>query len=198
MNIIDELDDFINQTRESKEVKRALAVKMILLGKSYHEIKELLNVSYSFISQWKHQALFHGVESLRLEYQDRKGFLNAQEKQETIEWLRAKYYLKLSDLQNYLQNEYDVVFESAQSYYNLLKEAGISWKKTQNNNPPKNDELVKAQRTGRGMARIPLHPSNKRKDIEELLARWEPEIQAENLTVFIIDEFRIAIYKTYT
>ena len=67
MNIIDELNDFINQTKESKEIKRALAVKMTLSGKSYHEVKELLNVSHSFISEWKNQALFHGVESLRLQ-----------------------------------------------------------------------------------------------------------------------------------
>ena len=48
MNIIDELNDFINQTKESKEIKRALAVKMILSGKSYHEVKELLNVTQQF------------------------------------------------------------------------------------------------------------------------------------------------------
>lgn len=58
MNIISELNDFINQTKEAKEIKRALAVKMILEGKSYHEVKELLQVSHSFISMWKNQALF--------------------------------------------------------------------------------------------------------------------------------------------
>ena len=45
MNILNELDDFINKTKESKEIKRALAVNMILLGTSYHEIKELSNVT---------------------------------------------------------------------------------------------------------------------------------------------------------
>ena len=48
MNIIDKLNDFINQTKESKEIKRALAVKMTLSGKSYHEVKELLNVTQQF------------------------------------------------------------------------------------------------------------------------------------------------------
>ena len=67
MKILDELDDFINQKKESKEIKIALAVKMILSGKSYREIKELLNVSHSFISEWKNQAMFHGVESLKLQ-----------------------------------------------------------------------------------------------------------------------------------
>jgi len=50
-----------------KKSKGPRPVKMILSGKSYHEVKELLNVSHSFISEWKNQALFHGVESLRLQ-----------------------------------------------------------------------------------------------------------------------------------
>ena len=40
---------------------------MILSRKSYYEVKELLNLYHSFISEWKNQALFHGVESLKLQ-----------------------------------------------------------------------------------------------------------------------------------
>ncbi len=69
-----------------------------------------------------------------------------QEKDKTIEWLREQDYLRLSELPNYLHKEYKVVFESNQSYYSLLKEAEITWKKTQKNNPAKNDELVKAKK----------------------------------------------------
>ena len=64
--------------------------------------------------------------------------------------MRAQNYLRLSDLQKYLKKQYNVVFESNQSYYNLLKEAGITWKKTQNINPAKNDKLVKAKKINRG------------------------------------------------
>ncbi len=39
-------------------------------------------------------------------------------------------------------------------------------------NPAKNDELVKA----------------KKKEIEELLTKWQPEIEAEKLAVFMVDE----------
>ncbi len=119
---------------------------MILSGKSHHEVKELLNVSHSLESEWKNQALFHGVESLRLQYKGTQGYLKAEEKEQIIEWVRAQNHLRLSDLQKYLKKQYDVVFESNQSYYNLLKEAGITWKKTQKNNPAKNDELVKAKK----------------------------------------------------
>ncbi len=39
--------------------------------------------------------------------------------------------------------------KSNQSYYSLLKEAEITWKKTQKKNPPQNDELVKAKKRNR-------------------------------------------------
>jgi len=145
---------------------------MILEGKSYQEVKELLKVSHSFISQWKNQALFQGVESLKLQYKGRQGYLKSEEKDQIIQWLREQEYLRLSDLQNYLQEQYDVFFESNQSYYSLFKEAQVSWKKTQKKNPAKNDELVKA----------------KKKEIEDKLEDWKPEIEAGNRTVLMLDE----------
>ena len=44
--------------------------------------------------------------------------------------MRTQINLRLSDLQKFLKKQYDVVFDRLQSYYNLLKEAGITWKKT--------------------------------------------------------------------
>jgi putative transposase len=172
MNIIDELNDFINQTKEAKEMTRALAVKMILEGKSYQEVKELLQVSHSFISLWKNQALFEGVESLKLQFFGRKSQLKPEEKEKVINWLREQEYLRLSDLKNHLEREYDIIYKSNQSYYALLSEANISWKKTQKKNPAKNEELVSA----------------KKKEISEKLEIWKEEIESGELVVFIIDE----------
>jgi transposase len=70
--------------------------------------------------------MFHGVESLKLQYKGIQGYLNAVEKEQIIEWMRAQSYLILSYLQKYLKKQYDVVFERLHSYYNLLKEAGIT------------------------------------------------------------------------
>ena len=172
MNIIDELCDFINQAKDSQEIKRALAVKMILEGKPYQEIQNLLKVSRPFISKWKNQALFQGIESLKLQYKGSQGYLKPEEKVKVIQWLKEQNYLRLSDLKNYLEKEYNVVFESDQSYYSLFKEAQISWKKTQKKNPARNDDLVEA----------------KKKEIENKLEKWQPEIEAGNLSVFMIDE----------
>ena len=74
--------------------------------------------------------MFHGVESLKLQYKGTQGYLKAVEKEQIIEWMRAQSYLRLSDLQKYLKKQYDVVFDLLQSYYNLLKEVEINWKKT--------------------------------------------------------------------
>ncbi|MCT7953359.1 helix-turn-helix domain-containing protein, partial [Ancylothrix sp. C2] len=123
MDIISELNDFINHTKEAREIKRALAVKMILEGKSYHEIKELLQVSHSFISLWKNQALFFGVESLKLQFKGTQGKLKPAEKGQVISWLREQEHPRLSDLKKYLEQEYKVIYKSNQSYYALMAEA---------------------------------------------------------------------------
>ena len=44
--------------------------------------------------------------------------------------MSAQSYLILSDLQKYLNKQYNVVFDLLQSYYNLLKEAVITCTKT--------------------------------------------------------------------
>ena len=61
--------------------------------------------------------------------------------------MKAQNYLTFSDWKKYLKKQYDVVFDILQSYYNLLKEAGITWKKLTHINPAKNDELVKAKKS---------------------------------------------------
>jgi transposase len=172
MNILDELEYFIKMTTDAREIKRALAVKMTISGIHYSEITQLLGVSRQFISKWKNCAIFEGIEYLRIKYKGRKSYLKPEEKQEVIQWLREQKLLRLSDLKLYLQNNYHIYFESEQSYYSLFKEAGISWKKTQKRNPAKKDELVEA----------------KKKEIEILLAKWQPDIEAKNITVFMIDE----------
>ncbi len=48
----------------------------------------------------------------------------------------------LNELEYQLASKYGVIFESKQSYYDLFKEARISWKKSQANNPKHDPELV--------------------------------------------------------
>jgi transposase len=172
MNIIDELDNFIENTTNTKEMKRALAAKMKLSGQPSKKIEEILNVSSSFVSQWKNKAIFEGVESLNLQYKGSKGYLKPEEKTQITSWIRQQEYLRLSDLKRYLQQEYNVIYSSNQSYYDLLKAAGMSWKKSQKKNPAKDEKLVK----------------KKEEEIQKKLKDWEEDIKAGKLAVFMIDE----------
>jgi transposase len=171
MTLLDEIGGFISQTKDVREIKRALAVKMILQGKKVSEIKNLLQVSSSFVSKWKNHTLFNGVSSLKIHYKGRKSYLSPEQKQCVIQWLRAQKVSRLCDLQNYLQQTFNVIFESAQSYYSLFKEAKITWKKTQKKNPAKNEALIK----------------EKQQEIRQKLELMKEEIIKEKLVVFIID-----------
>ena len=46
----DDLDVFLAQKRDGREVKRAIAVKMALKGYLYSTICDILNVTPSFVS----------------------------------------------------------------------------------------------------------------------------------------------------
>jgi transposase len=114
-------------------------------NKSYKhpEIQDSLSVSSGFISQWTQRYQNQGIASLKLAHRRSNGYLNPEQRSTVIQWLQTKEAWHLPELQIYLEDEYDIVFKSKQSYYNLLSEAGLSWKKTQKRNPKTDPELVK-------------------------------------------------------
>jgi putative transposase len=84
---------------------------------------------------------------LRLRHKGSVGYLDARQRQAILEWLQQKNYWDLQELQAHIDDHYEVVFQSNQSYYELFHQAGISWKKTQKCNPKKDPELVE-KKTG--------------------------------------------------
>ena len=56
--------------------------------------------------------------------------------------------------QTHIEEHYEVVFESNQSYYELFAQAGITWKKTQRSNPKKDPELVEKKTGHHGVVGI--------------------------------------------
>ena len=53
---------------EGREIKRAIAVKMIILGFKAQDICDVLDVSDSFVSKWKTIYENEGAGGLRLRY----------------------------------------------------------------------------------------------------------------------------------
>jgi len=137
-----ELDDLIAQGRDSREVRKAYAIKLIYQGYLYDEIESILGVSRGSITGWKQAYKRHGVEGLRLNYKGRKSYLSLQEREEVLSWLQSKNCWELGELEYKLAFEYNVVYLSKQSYYDLFSEAGISWKKTTKLNPKADPEAV--------------------------------------------------------
>lgn len=150
--MLDDLKEFIHSNPEPRELKRAVAVKMFLQGYKHREIQVVWGVSSGFISKWTHLYEQLGVAGLRLGYSGSVGYLEPGQRQTVIAWLQTKDYWNLAELQGHIQDEYDVVFDSKQSYYTLFEQAGISWKKTQKRNPKEDAALVQKKTRDYGLA----------------------------------------------
>lgn len=141
------LTEFIRSNPDPRELKRALAVKMVQQNYSYHQVKDTLGVSVGFISNCQQKFEREGIKGLKLKHKGSNGYLTRSQKQAVLVWLEQKNYWQLSELKNYIEVSYGVRFASLQSYYSLFSKAGISWKKTQKSNPRKNPDLVSQKKT---------------------------------------------------
>lgn len=144
---MEELSEFIENTPDSRELKRALAVKMVVQGYSYYQIRDTLLISIGFVSKWKQIFAEQGIAGLKLKYTGSVSYLNQEQTQAVVDWLKRKNYWNLVELKQQIESEYNLVFKSNQSYYDLFRQAGISWKKTQKKNPKKDQQLVE-KKTG--------------------------------------------------
>lgn len=142
LHAIAELQDFIALHPDAREVRKALAVKLVYQGYLYDEIQTILDVSRGSITGWKQTYEEDGINGLRLNYKGRKSYLSCEQREEILSWLQAKECWEISELEYKLAFEYDVIYESKQSYYDLFEEAGISWKKTTKLNPKADPDAV--------------------------------------------------------
>jgi putative transposase len=140
--VITELQEFIDKNSNSREVRKGLAIKLVYQGYLYEEIQTIIGVSLGSITGWKQVYEENGIDGLKLKYKGRKSYLNSEQKQEILRWLQTKDYWEIGELEYKLAFEYDVVYETKKSYYDLFKAAGISWKKTTKLNPKTDPDAV--------------------------------------------------------
>ena len=166
------LTQFIQSNPDARELKRAVAVKMAIEGEPYAKITKLLEMHKSSISIWKQKFEAEGLDGIRLAYQGTKSYLTPEQQAETITWLKTRSYFNIDELVTYLDEKYGVIYQSKQSYYELMSAANISWKKSQKINPKSDSDLVK----------------KKREEILDFLRKNQGEIQSGRLVVFFVDE----------
>jgi putative transposase len=162
------LSEFIQSNPDARELKRTMAVKLALAGKPYAEITELLGLHKSSISTWKQRFMAQGLDGIRLGYQGSRSYLSVEQKTQVTTWLKTQAYWNLDELVNYLDQQYGVVYQSKQSYYELFAAAGIRWKKSPKVNPKHDAQLVK----------------NKREEIQAFLQAHHAEIESGQVVVF--------------
>lgn len=140
------LNQFIQSNPPPLELKRALAVQMSQRGHTYRHIRDILQVSVGFITASYQRYERSGVEGLRSHYWGSQGYLNAEQKQSLFRWLDGQDAWTLQEVIDQIEDEYGVVYQSLQSYYGLLKEAGFSWKKAQPAHPDKDEALIQEKK----------------------------------------------------
>jgi putative transposase len=136
------LEKFIQSNPRPQELKRALAVRMVKQGLSYRRIRKLLAVSIGFISSCCQGDEAQGVEGLKLKYWGTPGDLNPQQQQQIYQLLNQKDDWTREEVIADIEDEYEVVYQSKQSYYALLSEAGFSGKHSTPTHPDKDEEQV--------------------------------------------------------
>lgn len=169
---IGKLQRFLDIHPDAREMKRALAVKLALQGYAYRAIKEIINVSPGFVSKWKKRFKAEGIEGLRLGYKGAKKKLSEKEIEEVVKWILCQDYWDIGDLEIHLIEEYDVVFEAAQSYYNIFKQARITRQKAEQVNPRKDQEKI----------------DEINQEIQQLLSNYSEQMAAQEIAVYAIDE----------
>lgn len=140
------LDDIINDATDPRETKRALTVKMLQTGLSPQTITNLLNVSEQYVSKWKIRYENDGVLGLRLAYRGKAPYLTPAQHLQVVEWIKTHDIIAIEAVRDYVESQYEVVYCSKQSYYDLLSEGGMSYHRTIAANPKYDEEKVLEKR----------------------------------------------------
>ena len=139
------LDELID-SGDPREIKRAVSVKMFLQGYSREQISQLLNIGGDFVTKWNIIYRRDGAKGLRLHYKGGEGYLDESDYQSVLHFIRQHVTITVEELARHLKEEYDVIYASSRSYYDLLHAARMSWKKTEKVNPKRNEEAVVLKR----------------------------------------------------
>ena len=141
-----DLTAFLAEKRDSREYRRALAVKLALQGYLYEAISDMLDVTPGFISQVKKAYETLGTDGFTLKYQGTPAYLSTEERQAVMSWLKSQQEWSVEHLHDYLATTYGVVFQSRQSSYQLLADAELPYKQAQRSNPKGDPERVAAKK----------------------------------------------------
>lgn len=140
------IDEIINESGDVREVKRALGIKLLEQGMSPGQISEVLNVSVQWVSKWKGKYERAGAAGLLVGYQGSVGYLPEAAKATIVGWIEKQTTVTVEEVRDYVEREYGVVYQSKESYYQLLEAGGMSYHQSEKANPKRQDTQVQERR----------------------------------------------------
>jgi len=72
---------------------------------------------------------------LKVNYQGGTGFLTETQRIQILLHLKDKPHCSVEELRDYIEAQFGIVYQSKQSYYDLLKAGGLSWHQTKRSTP---------------------------------------------------------------
>lgn len=143
---MDKLAQLIEETTEVRELKRALSVKLREGGMTTEAVGEVLHVTPRAVRAWCQRYEREGVEGLRLKYRGSESYLSVEQRQEIEDWLGAQDTITVEEVRDEIEARYGIVYQSKQSYYDLLEASGLSYHRTEKGNPNRSEAQVLERR----------------------------------------------------
>ena len=140
------LAELIEETKDARELKRALSVKMVQSGIAAAQVGELLHVTPQYVRKWQRRYESEGVEALRLGYRGSESYLSGEQRQEVEEWISTHETVSVEEVRDYIEVQYGVVYRSKQSYYEFMEAGGMSYHRTEPGNPKHDNGQVLERR----------------------------------------------------
>lgn len=143
---MDKLTKLIEETTDVRELKRAVSVKLREGGMSTAAVGEVLHHPPRTVRSWYQRYEREGVEGLRVKYRGSESYLSVEQRQAMEDWLGAQETITVEEVRDELEARYGVVYQSKQSYYDLLDASGLSYHRTEKGNPKRSEEQVRERR----------------------------------------------------
>jgi putative transposase len=75
-----------------------------------------------------------------------ESYLRVAQRQEMEDWLGAQETITVEEVRDELEARYGIVYQSKQSYYELLDASGLSYHRMEKGNPKRNEAQVLERR----------------------------------------------------
>jgi putative transposase len=143
---MDKLAKLIEETRDVRELKRAVCVKLREGGMATAAVGELLHLPPRTVRAWYQRYEREGVEGLRLHYRGSESYLSVEQRQAIEDWLGTQETITVEEVRDEIEARYGISYQSKQSYYALLEAGGLSYHRTEKGNPQRNEAHVLERR----------------------------------------------------